>query len=36
MTAGGVDAIRKRAVRRPFGNGNLRFGGKAYFALALE
>ena len=25
MTAGGVNALRKRAVRRPFGNGNIRF-----------
>jgi hypothetical protein len=35
MTAGGVNALRKRAVRRPFGNGNIRFG-EVYFALALE
>ena len=36
MTAGGVNAIRKRAVCRPFGNGNLRFDGEAYSLLAME
>jgi hypothetical protein len=36
MTAGGVNAIRKRAVCRPFGKGNLRFDGEAYSLLAME